>query len=105
MSYFQEQTVERIVGALKDIKTEIGDQKRFIEIKLGKAKNFIEIVDKNRKRRFINVDFIEEIAEIDEERCYIYLGFNCPNAIEQDYFEVNIPYARLVSMIRKGGAE
>lgn len=87
MSYFQEQTVERIVGTLKEIKTELG------------KKHFIQIVDKNRKKRLVNIDYIEEIAEIDSERSYIYLAFNAPNAVEQDYFEVNIPYSKLVSMI------
>ena len=90
MSYFQEQSVNRIVDAIKENKPIY-------------KKRFIEIVNKGGKRQFINIDYIEVVAEIDEERSYIYLAFNVPNAIEQDYHEVNIPYAELVYMILEGG--
>ena len=66
---------------------------------------FIEIIDQNKRRRFINISHIEEIAEIDENICYIYLAFNSPNAVEQDYFIINKPYDEIVSLIKKGGAE
>ena len=67
---------------------------------------FIEICPIfNRSRRFINIKHIEEVVEIDENSCRIFMAFNVPDATEQDYFDVDKPYDEIVSMIKKGGAE
>ena len=61
---------------------------------------FIEIVDKNKNRRLLNVRYIEEVSEkITKDGCYIYLAFNAPNAIEQDYFEVAESYDAITEKI------
>lgn len=61
---------------------------------------FIEIVDKNKNRRLLNVGYIEEVAEkITKDGCYIYLAFNTPNANEQDYFEVAESYDSIINKI------
>ena len=66
--------------------------------------NFIEIVGKeDKKRRFINVNHIEVVTEVNENRCNIYLAFNSPHALEQDYYELDKPYDEVISMIVKGG--
>lgn len=62
-------------------------------------RRFIEIIDSNKKRRFLNIKYIEEVAESDKSSCYIYMAFNCPNAIEQDYFLVNKSYDEIIAMI------
>lgn len=64
-------------------------------------KGFIEIVPKGDKPRLINVSYIEEVREIDESHCDIYLAFNCPNAQLQDYVEAQLPYNRVVEMIKE----
>ena len=61
---------------------------------------FIEIIDKNKCRRLLNIKHIEEVAEkITKDGCYIYLAFNTPNAIEQDSFEVNESYNSIIEKI------
>ena len=62
-------------------------------------KRFIEIIDSNNNRRFLNINHIEEIVEKDENNCYIYMAFNVPDAIEQDNFLVNKPYNEIISLI------
>ena len=63
---------------------------------------FIEIIDKNKNRRLLNVRHIEEVAEkITKDGCYIYLAFNTPNAIEQDYFEVAESYDSIIGKIEE----
>lgn len=61
---------------------------------------FIEIVGKDKNRRLLNIRYIEEVAETsDNDICMIYLGFNTPNATEQDYFEVAESYDTIVGKI------
>ena len=60
---------------------------------------FICIVDKNGKRHCLNARYIEEIAEVDEKSCCIYMAFVCPHANEQDYIEVEISYDSVVDLI------
>ncbi len=67
----------------------------FIEIKAFNCEN----------RRFINIKHIEEVVEVDKNECRIYMAFSVPDATEQDYFEVDMPYDEVVAMIKKGGAE
>ena len=70
------------------------------------AISFMEVVDSQDKRHLINIRHIEEIAEIDDKSCYIYLAFNCPNANEQDYYLINEPYEVIKALIKaKRGAE
>lgn len=64
-------------------------------------KRFIEIIGSDKKRRLLNINHIEEIVEKDENNCYVYMAFNEPDAIEQDYFLVNKPYDKIVSMIKE----
>lgn len=61
---------------------------------------FIEIIDKNKNRRLLNVKHIEEIAETTtKDGCYIYLAFNTPNSTDQDYFEVSESYEDIKNKI------
>ena len=61
---------------------------------------FIEVVDKNKRRRLLNIKHIEEVMEnITKGGCCIYLAFNTPNAIEQDYIEVSETYNSIVGKI------
>jgi hypothetical protein len=62
---------------------------------------FIEIVGSDQKRRLINVRHIEEVVELDENSCSIYMAFNTPDAYEQDYFKVKKPYSEIVALIEK----
>lgn len=64
-------------------------------------KGFIEIVDKVGKRRCLNVRHIEEVCEVGEHHCNIYMAFNCPDAYEQDYFQVRKSYDEIVALIRE----
>lgn len=64
-------------------------------------KGFIEIIDKNSKRRFLNVRHIEEVCEIGEHHCDIYMAFNCPNAVDKDYFQVRKSYDEIVALIER----
>ncbi len=67
---------------------------------------FIEIIPKwDKKRRFINIRHIEEVVEVDENTCRVFMAFNVPDATEQDYFEVDKPYDEIISMIKKGGVQ
>lgn len=69
---------------------------KFIEIKAFGSEN----------RRFVNTKHIEEVVEVDENMCRIYMAFSVPDADEQDYFEVDMPYDEVVAMIKKeGGAD
>ena len=61
---------------------------------------FIEVIDKDGNRRLLNVNYIEEILDLDNGESEINLAFNCPNATEQDIITVNIPFDELAEMIR-----
>lgn len=61
---------------------------------------FIEITDGCNNRRLLNVNYIEEVFELDNGKSEINLAFNCPNATEQDNIIVNIPFDELAEMIR-----
>ena len=61
---------------------------------------YIEIIYKNKNRQLLNVRHIEEVAEkITKDGCYIYLAFNAPNAIDQDYFDVAESYDSIIEKI------
>jgi hypothetical protein len=61
-------------------------------------KNFIEVTDNGRKRHLINIQHIEEIAEKDENWCYIYLDV-VNNGETQDYYVINEPYEAIKKLI------
>jgi hypothetical protein len=60
---------------------------------------FISITGSDGKKRILNTNYIEEIVEIDNDSCCIYMAFNCPDAMEQDYFMVNQPYEKIVEIL------
>lgn len=62
--------------------------------------NFIEVTLDERKI-LINLSYIEEIREEDDQSCTIYYAFNIPNAIEQDYIRPEESYKEVRDMIRK----
>ena len=61
---------------------------------------FIEVTRKNGHRRLINIRHIEEVMETSNKNiCSIYMAFNIPNAIEQDYIEVAESYDAIIEKI------
>ena len=68
-------------------------------------KNFIEVTDGNEKKHLINIQHIEEIAEKDDNSCFIYLDV-VNNGETQDYYVINEPYEVVRKLIEaKEGAE
>jgi len=68
-------------------------------------RNFIEVIDKERKKHLINIQHIEEIAEKDENRCFIYLDV-VNSGVTQNCYVVNEPFEIIKKRIElKGGAE
>ena len=61
---------------------------------------FIKITSATGVRGLINVNYIEEVLDLDNGKSEINLAFNCPNATEQDSVIVNIPFDELAEMIR-----
>lgn len=54
-------------------------------------KGFIEVeMQKDNEKRLINIRHIEEVADN-----YIYLAFNSPNSIEQDYVQCKETYEEI----------
>jgi hypothetical protein len=51
----------------------------------------------------LNTEIIEEVIE-EQGRTVIYLAFNCPNAIDQDYISVEESYQQIREMLM-GGAK
>ena len=66
---------------------------------------FIKITDKDGNRRLLNVNYIEEVIDLDNGKSEINLAFNCPNATEQDNIIVNIPFDELAEMIRNAESD
>lgn len=64
---------------------------------------FIKITDTTGNRRLINVNYIEEVLDLDNGKSEINLAFNCPNATEQDSVIVNVSFDKLVEMILNAG--
>ena len=62
---------------------------------------FIEVENSSGKRCLINVNLIEEVIEDNEENCTIYIAFCVPGAITQDAYRLNMPYDKVVSMIKE----
>lgn len=63
-------------------------------------KKFIEIILEDNRRRLVNIDWIEEIIEFDKNHCEIYLAFNQPNALEQDYIMALMSYDEIMKLLR-----
>ena len=61
---------------------------------------FIKITDIDGNRRLLNVNYIEEVFELNNEESTIYFAFNCSNATAQNNIMVNIPFDELVKMIQ-----
>ena len=51
-------------------------------------KGFIEVTAKNGTH-LLNVKYIEDVWEDEDGECTIYLAFNAPDAVKQDYI---LPY-------------
>lgn len=67
-------------------------------------KNFIEVIDRNGKRHLINIRHIEEIAECNENECFIYFDVACGESV--DSYRINEPYEVIKKLIEsKEGAE
>lgn len=60
---------------------------------------FIELPLVDGKVVCVNADYIEEVRECDETKCDVYMAFSCPDAYEQDLYEVNLPYSKVVCQI------
>ena len=61
-------------------------------------KNFIEVVDREGKKHLINIQHIEEIAEKDENWCFIYLDV-VNNGETQDYYS---PKCKRITSMQTG---
>ena len=59
---------------------------------------FIEVHTKGGKR-LINLRWVEEINENADGCATIYLAFNCPNSIDQDYMKVDESYNEILREI------
>ena len=69
-------------------------------------KGFIEVTDSQGKRHLINIRHIEEIAEKNENSCFIYLGF-VNGGETQDYYVINEPYEVIKKLLmeKEGGKQ
>ena len=61
-------------------------------------KNFIEVVDEDKRKHLISIRHIEEIAELDENRCCIYFDVVCSEETP-DYYVINEPYEVIKKLI------
>lgn len=59
-------------------------------------KGFIEITGNSGKPRLINIRYIEEVAELDDGACEIYIHADAYLRIM-----VHLPYNRVVEMIKE----
>jgi uncharacterized protein YlzI (FlbEa/FlbD family) len=61
---------------------------------------FIEVICSDGRKRLLNIRHIEEVVEnATKDGCFIFMAFNCPDAIEQDYFEVKESYDAIIQKI------
>ena len=61
-------------------------------------KNFIEVVSEDNRKHLININHIEEIAEVDEKNCCIYTDVVYDNEAPNYYF-INEPYEVIKKLI------
>ena len=65
--------------------------------------DFIQVHAKSTGKAFlINLNWVEEIIDYDEGPT-IFLAFNIPDAVEQDYLETEESYEDIFNMIRRCG--
>lgn len=62
---------------------------------------FIEVTDNSGSKRLINTAWIEEIWN-DDGAVTIYLAFNYPNAVDQDFVRVKESYEEIKNAIALG---
>lgn len=56
------------------------------------------IVHHNGERRFVNLDWVEEIHD-EGEHATIYFAFNCPDACSQDYLKTDESFDEVLKKI------
>ena len=61
-------------------------------------KNFVEVTDRDGKKHLINIRHIEEIAEKDDNSCFIYLDV-VNDGETQNYYVINEPYEVIKKLI------
>lgn len=61
-------------------------------------KNFIEVTDSNGDRHLINIQHIEEIAEKNEDSCFLYLDV-VTYGKTQDYYVISEPFEVMKKLI------
>lgn len=66
---------------------------------------FIEIINNQGKRVYVNVNYIESVDEMDENQCSIFMLGNFTNETMRDYFVVDKPYDEVVSMLKGGESD
>lgn len=64
-------------------------------------KGFIEIIAKDGKRKLLNVQRIEEISEVGEHHCKIFIATDATVMGEQFHYEVRKSYDEIVALIEK----
>ena len=80
-----------VVGAVSavDINDIMGDfSGRCITCRRMEMKGFIEVTTENGTH-LLNMKYIEDVWEDEDGECTIYLAFNAPDAVKQDYI---LPY-------------
>ena len=87
MSYYETERDNRFLSVLHDISKSL------------KKCGFIEIMCECGKQSLVNVRYIEAIEEITDNRCYVYIHGG--GSLPQYHLTVNLPYNRLVEMIKE----
>ena len=64
-------------------------------------REFIQVLNKDNKCVLININYIEEVVESNNNTCTIYLAFNSPNNDAQDYEDVDESYHSIKSKIEE----
>ena len=80
-----------VVGAVSamDIRNIVDDFcGRCITCRRVEMKGFIEVTTENGTH-LLNMKYIEDVWEDEDRECTIYLAFNAPDAVKQDYI---LPY-------------
>ena len=80
-----------VVGAVStmDISDIVGDfSGHRITCRRMEMKGFIEVTTENGTH-LLNMKYIEDVWEDEDRECTIYLAFNAPDAVKQDYI---LPY-------------
>ena len=80
-----------VVGAvsavdINDIMGSFSDHR--ITCRRAEMKGFIEVITENGTH-LLNMKYIEDVWEDEDGECTIYLAFNAPDAVKQDYI---LPY-------------